>query len=65
MQARLQQFSLTGSIEYQRQFELQRFKTTKGIRRLEEIDVFFRKIQRRLNQHAQVDQFVIEFANCP
>jgi hypothetical protein len=44
---------------------LQAFQAAEGIGRLEEVDVFFGKIQRCLDQHAQVDQFFVQFANGP
>jgi hypothetical protein len=42
---------------------LQAFQAAKGIGRLEEVDVFLGEIQRRLDQHAQVDQFLVQFAD--
>ena len=58
MQARLEQFALAGAVEYFSQFQLQACQATKGIGSLEKINVFFGKIERCFNQHAQVDQFL-------
>jgi hypothetical protein len=65
MQAGLQQLALAGTVEDLRKLALQTPESAEGIGGLEEIDVFLGKIERRLDQHAQVDQLLVELADGP
>ena len=63
MQTGLQQLALTGALEDVGQFFLQTLQAAECIGRLQKIDLFFGEIQRCLNQHAQIDQFFVQFAD--
>ena len=55
-----QECALTCTLHDARQGRLQAGQLTCGVGFLQEIDLFFREIQRRLDQHAQVDEGVAQ-----
>ncbi len=63
MQSALQQLALLRPIENLCQLELQPRQPAEGVGLPQKVNVLLRKIQSRLNQHAQVDQFVGQAMN--
>ncbi len=60
-----QQRALLRPLHHLRQRVLQFFQLAAGIGLLQKVDVFLGEIQRRLDQHAQVDQRVAQQVNLP